>query len=241
MSENSALADLSPREREIFNMLLEGAAIKEIAISLKIKYQTAAYHQKNLFQKLGVHNLNGLLVKYLREKSSQNINDINEGIPAVFTRWGTFKDDYGSIVGITVKDEKIKDDYVTSCTVFGTLSNENDAHAGVIVYPDTSTLENMKTMSSFSFTVLGDGNTYETLIATSDTILKGGLNHFRKKFTATKDIISTFNISIADLAQDPYFGKKVELNLNNIEQLIFQAYSNGKFNLKVWNIRISPK
>ena len=237
-SKSNLLTELSPREQEIFNMLLEGTTLKEIAYSMNVKYSTIAFHQKNIFQKLGVENLNKLLVKYLREKSSPNSNDINEGIPAVFTRWGTFRDNHGSTAGITVKEEKIKEDNFICCILFGTLSTaHHTANAGVMAYPDPSTIEAMKTMSSFSFTVMGDGKTYEVLLATSDTILKGGLNHFGKKFTTTKNMISTFSFNVSDLAQNPYWGETVPLNLDNLDHFIIQAHSNGDFNLKIWNIR----
>jgi len=59
--------DLSPRQRELFNMLLRGISPKEIAINLNIAYNTLLYHQKKLYCKLGVHNIQELMAKYSNE------------------------------------------------------------------------------------------------------------------------------------------------------------------------------
>jgi DNA-binding CsgD family transcriptional regulator len=48
--------DLTPREEEIFTMLLAGRAPKEIAHTLKISYYTVLFHQKNLYRKLGIQS-----------------------------------------------------------------------------------------------------------------------------------------------------------------------------------------
>jgi DNA-binding CsgD family transcriptional regulator len=59
---------LSPREKEIAEMLLSGMLIKEIAFNLGISYSTTTFHVKNLYRKLGIQNQTELLVKY--QKSS---------------------------------------------------------------------------------------------------------------------------------------------------------------------------
>ena len=56
--------NLTVREREIFNLLLSGKEVKEIASNLKISYSGVNFHIKNLFVKLGIHSRAELLVKY---------------------------------------------------------------------------------------------------------------------------------------------------------------------------------
>jgi DNA-binding CsgD family transcriptional regulator len=231
--------ELTKREQEILIQLLEGKAIKEIAYILKIKYPTVVFHQKNIYKKLGVQNNNDLLVKYNIEQYKQQAIASAKTINTTFSMWGMFKDDYGSSVGMTIKDEKINGKIFTCCTVFGTLFSGDKAHAGVMAHPVLSALENMKTMSSFSFTVLGDGNTYEVLIATADTIIFGEKNHFRKKFKTKKGEIKTIKVNINELSQHSQFGKVVQLDLNNIENLLFQAYNTGSFKLKIWNVIVT--
>ncbi|MDR2921795.1 MAG: helix-turn-helix transcriptional regulator [Treponema sp.] len=56
--------DLTPREEEIFTMLLSGRAPKEIAFTLKISPYTVNFHQKNLYRKLGIQSRAELFARY---------------------------------------------------------------------------------------------------------------------------------------------------------------------------------
>jgi DNA-binding CsgD family transcriptional regulator len=56
--------DLTPREKEIFTMLLAGKAPKDIAYTLKISYYTVLFHQKNLYRKLGIQSRAELFAHY---------------------------------------------------------------------------------------------------------------------------------------------------------------------------------
>jgi len=58
------LESLTPREREIFDMLLEGVSPKEIAYRLKISNATVDFHRTKLYKKLGVQSLHGLFANY---------------------------------------------------------------------------------------------------------------------------------------------------------------------------------
>jgi DNA-binding NarL/FixJ family response regulator len=46
--------NLTPREKEIATLLLQGMEIKQAAVELGVKYNTACYHMKNLYKKLGI-------------------------------------------------------------------------------------------------------------------------------------------------------------------------------------------
>jgi DNA-binding CsgD family transcriptional regulator len=58
------LENLSPREREVFDLLLEGISQKEIANKLNISHSTLDFHRTNLYKKLGVHSIKELFAKY---------------------------------------------------------------------------------------------------------------------------------------------------------------------------------
>jgi DNA-binding CsgD family transcriptional regulator len=58
------LENLTPREREIFDLLLEGVAPKEIAHKLNISHHTVDYHRTKLYDKLGIHSIRELFTKY---------------------------------------------------------------------------------------------------------------------------------------------------------------------------------
>ncbi|MCL2270015.1 MAG: LuxR C-terminal-related transcriptional regulator [Treponema sp.] len=56
--------NLTPREQEIFTLLLKGTSPKEIAYTLKISYETVHHHQKNMYRKLGIQSIQELFAKY---------------------------------------------------------------------------------------------------------------------------------------------------------------------------------
>jgi len=55
--------NLTSREQEILNLLLEGDSSKEIAFKLKISPRTVDYHRNNIYNKLDVHNYQELIAK----------------------------------------------------------------------------------------------------------------------------------------------------------------------------------
>ncbi|MGH2671047.1 MAG: response regulator [bacterium] len=58
---------LTPREREVFHLVVEGKTTKEIARSLGISLKTADNHRSRVLAKLGVHNT-AELVRYAARK-----------------------------------------------------------------------------------------------------------------------------------------------------------------------------
>ena len=60
--------NLSPREKEVVNMLVEGKKMREVASSLFISIDTVRFHSKNIYRKLKVRNQAELVSKTLREK-----------------------------------------------------------------------------------------------------------------------------------------------------------------------------
>ncbi len=57
----AATTDLTPRERDIFLLLVEGKSSKEIAALLHISPRTVSVHRSNLMRKLHTHSIVGLL------------------------------------------------------------------------------------------------------------------------------------------------------------------------------------
>ena len=54
---------LTPRQREVLQLVSEGRSAKEIADSLKISLSTAEFHKSQIMKRLGVHSI-AELVKY---------------------------------------------------------------------------------------------------------------------------------------------------------------------------------
>jgi DNA-binding NarL/FixJ family response regulator len=53
--------ELTPREREIFQLLAEGKRNKEVAAILEVSVKTVETHRSNLMRKLGLHGLSDLI------------------------------------------------------------------------------------------------------------------------------------------------------------------------------------
>jgi DNA-binding NarL/FixJ family response regulator len=57
---------LTPRQREILQLIAEGRTTKEIAVTLQITENTAETHRRRLMERLGVHDVAGLVRSALR-------------------------------------------------------------------------------------------------------------------------------------------------------------------------------
>lgn len=57
----SGLAMLTAKEREVFDLYLQGKGVKEITSLLGLQESTVRFHNRNIYSKLGVHSLKQLL------------------------------------------------------------------------------------------------------------------------------------------------------------------------------------
>lgn len=64
----TAPVSLSPRERELLALLVEGLTAKEVADRLKVSIHTTGTHTRNLFTKLEVHSRAAAVARALRER-----------------------------------------------------------------------------------------------------------------------------------------------------------------------------
>lgn len=60
------VTDLSPREKEVLNALVEGLSYKMIADRLSISFETVRSHIKRIYEKLRVHNNTEAVAKALK-------------------------------------------------------------------------------------------------------------------------------------------------------------------------------
>ena len=58
------IALLTPREHELFLLLLEGFTLKEAAARLSVKYSTANTHMTSVYRKLNVNSRAELIINY---------------------------------------------------------------------------------------------------------------------------------------------------------------------------------
>jgi DNA-binding NarL/FixJ family response regulator len=59
---------LTPREKEILQLLVDGLSMKQVAARLELSYHTIDTHQRNIYDKLHVHSRGSAVAKALREK-----------------------------------------------------------------------------------------------------------------------------------------------------------------------------
>jgi DNA-binding CsgD family transcriptional regulator len=59
---------LTPREREIVQLVAEGKSTKEVADKLKISPKTADTHRTNIMRKLNLHSVSELVRYAIRNK-----------------------------------------------------------------------------------------------------------------------------------------------------------------------------
>jgi len=94
--------DLTPRQQELFSMLLRGISPKDIAAHLNIAYNTLLYHQKKLYCKLGVHNIQELMAKYSHEIKDEVENDAAMESSTITIHKGVLLGTFGIILGLLI-------------------------------------------------------------------------------------------------------------------------------------------
>ena len=62
--KETRVAQLTPREHDLFLLLLEGYTLKECAAHLGVKYSTANTHMTGVYRKLGVRSRAELIIGY---------------------------------------------------------------------------------------------------------------------------------------------------------------------------------
>jgi len=62
--------NLTPREQEIFDLLLDGTSPKDIVFKLGISLSKVDYHRNNMYRKLGVKGIHEFLTKYGNGKNN---------------------------------------------------------------------------------------------------------------------------------------------------------------------------
>ena len=94
--------DLSPRQQELFNMLLKGIPPREIALNLNIAYNTLLYHQKKLYCKLDVHNIQELMAKYYHEIKDEPSAVETEESGTITIKKSVLFGTFGVLIGILI-------------------------------------------------------------------------------------------------------------------------------------------
>jgi len=62
---------LTPREREVVQLLAEGSSTKEVAVALGLSFKTAETHRSNIMRKLHIHCVSDLVIYAVRNNMVQ--------------------------------------------------------------------------------------------------------------------------------------------------------------------------
>ena len=65
--ERSVFTDLTKREREVLQLLVEGMSTKEVASGLNVSVKTIETHRANIMDKLDIHSISELVKYAIRE------------------------------------------------------------------------------------------------------------------------------------------------------------------------------
>src|SRR5713101_5329863 len=70
-TEKPSRGNLTPREREVLQLLAEGKTSKEVAVALNLSVKTAETHRTNLMRKLDLHSVADLTLYAVRNRIVQ--------------------------------------------------------------------------------------------------------------------------------------------------------------------------
>jgi len=235
IKNENALSGLTQREQEILVLFLDGLSFKEIASKLCVSYKTIDFHRGNIYRKFGIQSMQELMILFSNKEIPEsiletelNINFPKEFIPTVYKNWITLNDKSSS-VELVIKSKGI---YILSAN-----QGKESGFAGVFGIPDNNTIKTMKSMSMFSFKVLGDGNDYLVMLPTAETEDNG--YHFCKKFSTDKGKMTTIIVDMKnDLTQWNWGGIPKEFIPDNITGLQFLTVNKGNSNLMFWDIKL---
>ena len=69
---------LTPREREVVQLLAEGKSTKEVAVALGLSVKTAETHRSNIMRKLQLHSVSDLVLYAVRNNIVQVVQSTIE-------------------------------------------------------------------------------------------------------------------------------------------------------------------
>jgi len=122
----------------------------------------------------------------------------------------------------------------------GNITNKYEyGFVNVKIFPDEKTLNLLKTISAFSFRILGDGDKYAVKITTSDI---EDYAYYEYQFDTVDGQPATIIVPIEYLMQPPW-GRAIGfiINLNNAQFIEFQTTRNGSpgpFEFKLWDLKL---
>ena len=156
--------------------------------------------------------------------------------------WGGFTDAANqgtSRINLIEDVENIDGQVYMTYNISGEITSQYEyGYAGWYAVPDEDTKALLKKIKTFSFKVLGDGQTYFVMLCTDDIT---DAAYYRQTFTTKKDQVTTVNVRVGGLSQPDDWGIKKRFNQDNATQIQWQTTNNGKpgtFKLKIYDLKV---
>jgi len=167
---------------------------------------------------------------------------VADEVPGAWT-WGYFTDAANqgtSRISLKEDYETIGGKITTTYALSGEITNKYQyGYVGWYAHPDDPTRELLKKAKSFSFKVLGDGQSYDVMLCTSDI---ADAAFYRTRFTTKKGQVSTVNVRVGSLAQPADWGQKRKFDQNLATQIQWQTTNNGSpgtFAIKIYDLQLT--
>ena len=224
------LENLSLREREIFDLLLEGVPPKEIAYKLNITHSTVDFHRTKLYGKLGVHSIRELFAKYSTTGKAVQMT-VTGVIPVFALGFYSYTDterrtETGkSTANISVSRKKIDGEIIEVLNLKTNLvKTKHDIHT---IYADmhTTTLnQRLRRANGIRFKAIGDGKPWQVEFHTTESHTGEIFFCYIYLFSTIRDQVINVDIPYSSLYL-PEWWKEYSFNFNkeSIENLAFTA------------------
>jgi len=194
------LEDLTPREREIFDLLLDGLSAKEIAYKLDITIPTVDFHRTNMYNKLGIHTIQELFIKYL-DKGKTPTGIIIPAYDLDFFDLSDTKEGGNSTAEIFVSREKIDGMVIDSVLNIkaNLVKRENkNEYAQAYTYKE-SIIQRLRQANGIRFKALGDGKSWFVEFKTIESTPERDHANYMYKFVTVRDQVIVVDISYSNI------------------------------------------
>jgi DNA-binding CsgD family transcriptional regulator len=242
--------NLTHREKELLNLLLEGVSPKEIAYRLNISNHTVDFHRGNLYRKLGVMNIQELFAKAQGKDIPTTPTD-TQRIPANIMNLLPYTDAYWtdgkSTVEFSINQETIDGVIIDDVlTIHTTLAKGYWEPSAELQIKSERVLQQLKKADGIRFKARGDGKNWRVLIHTVESSTMGWFS-YEYIFNTVRNQVILVDIPYASLRQPEKTPEhyRFEFIRENIRRPFIGAITSsqelGSSSIKIWDFEIYRK
>jgi len=242
------LENLTPREREVFNLFIDGLSLKEIAKKLNITHSTVDYHRSQLYRKLGIHSVHELFAKYA---NNGKLNPIEKakGVIIPINKMGfcSMSDTLGggtSTAEIYVTEEEI-DGVINSVLNINTnlvkRVNNNELYAKAYT-SNNDVIQKLRKANGIRFKTLGDGKPWAVEFQTIKSTQETNYAYYAYMLNTIRDQVIVVDIPYSSLFLPEWFEQYAyDFDKDTIKNLAITAnftQGYGSSSLKIFDFEI---